>query len=92
MKKTEMIDLLSKKTGLSKKDSEIAIRETFDIIKTQLMSGNNVSIHGFGVFKISNRKAREGIVPSTGEKIHIPETKVVSFKASSDLKSKVNIL
>ena len=51
---------------------------------------NSVSINGFGTFKISERAAREGHNPMTGEKIQIAASKSVSFKAGKDLKETVN--
>ena len=72
MKKSEMIEVLANKTGLTKADCE------------------KVSVSGFGVFKISERLAREGRNPQTGEKIKIAASKSVSFKAGTELKTKIN--
>ena len=72
MKKSEMIEVLANKTGLTKADCE------------------KVSVSGFGVFKISERSAREGRNPQTGEKIKIAASKSVSFKAGTELKTKIN--
>ena len=72
MKKSEMIEVLANKTGLTKADCE------------------KVSVSGFGVFKISERSAREGRNPQTGEKIKIAASKSVSFKAGTELKTKLN--
>lgn len=90
MKKSEMIEVLSSKTGLSKADAEKMFNATFDLFKEELAKGNKVSVTGFGTFKISERAAREGRNPQTGETIQIAASKSVSFKAGTELKSKVN--
>lgn len=90
MKKSEMIEVLSSKTGLSKADAEKMFNATFDLFKEELAKGNKVSVAGFGTFKISERSAREGRNPQTGETIQIAASKSVSFKAGTELKSKVN--
>ncbi|MBQ8424393.1 MAG: HU family DNA-binding protein [Clostridia bacterium] len=90
MKKSEMIEAIATATGLTKADSEKAFNATFDLFKKELADGNKVSVAGFGTFKISERAAREGRNPQTGETIKIAASKSVSFKAGSELKSTVN--
>jgi len=90
MKKSEMIEALANQTGLTKADVEKVFNGTFDLFKSELEKGNNVSVAGFGTFKISERSAREGRNPQTGETIQIAASKSVSFKASSALKEIVN--
>ena len=90
MKKSEMIEALANQTGLTKADVEKVFNGTFDLFKSELENGNNVSVAGFGTFKISERTAREGRNPQTGETIQIAASKSVSFKAGSALKEIVN--
>ena len=90
MKKSEMIEALSERTGLSKADAEKMFNAIFDLFKEELSKGNKISVAGFGVFKISERAARDGRNPQTGETIHIAASKSVSFKAGTELKAKVN--
>jgi len=90
MKKSEMIEAIANATGLSKADSEKAFNATFDLFKKELADGNKVSVAGFGTFKISERAARDGRNPQTGETIKIAASKSVSFKAGSELKATVN--
>ena len=90
MKKSEMIEALATQTGLTKADVEKVFNGTFDLFKSELGKGNNVSVAGFGTFKISERSAREGRYPQTGETIQISASKSVSFKAGSALKEVVN--
>ncbi len=90
MKKSEMIEALANQTGLTKSDVEKVFNGTFDLFKSELEKGNNVAVAGFGTFKISERAARDGRNPQTGETIHIAACKSVSFKAGSALKEVVN--
>ena len=90
MKKSEMIEALANETGLTKADVEKVFNGTFDLFKSELAKGEKVSVAGFGTFKISERAARDGRNPQTGETIHIKASKSVSFKAGTELKAKVN--
>lgn len=90
MKKSEMIELLATNTGLTKTECEKVFNATFDMFKGELAKGNKVSVAGFGTFKISERAAREGRNPKTGETIKIAASKSVSFKAGTELKNTVN--
>ena len=88
MKKSEMISVIAEKTGVSKSEAEKVFNATFDMFKEELAKGEKVSVAGFGTFKISERAAREGRNPLTGEKLQIAASKSVSFKAG-DRKSVV---
>ena len=90
MKKSEMMEAIASTTGLSKSDVEKVFSATFDLFKDELVKGNKVSVAGFGVFKISERAARDGRNPQTGETIHIAANKNVGFKAGTALKEAVN--
>lgn len=96
MNKTELVKKLSKKTGLSLKDSEAAVDSIFNaksgkgIIAVELDSGKKVTIPGFGTFKTVPRKARMGVNPKTGQKMQIPAKNYVTFKAGKTLKDRVS--
>lgn len=90
MKKSEMISVIAEKTGVSKSEAEKVFNATFDMFKKELAKGEKVSVAGFGTFKISERAAREGRNPLTGEKLQIAASKSVSFKAGTELKKVVN--
>ena len=90
MKKTEIMSALAEKTGLTKADVEKVYNATFELIKEELSKGNEMSVAGFGKFKITERAAREGRNPQTGEIIKIAASKSVKFKAGKELKEKVN--
>lgn len=90
MKKSEMIEVLAERTGLTKADVEKVYNETFDLFKEELSKGEKVSVAGFGVFKVTERAAREGRNPRTGETLRIAASKSVGFKAGTALKEVVN--
>lgn len=90
MKKSEMIDAIATATGLTKVDVEKVFNGTFDLFKSELKKGNKVAVAGFGTFKLSERAARTGRNPQTGETIKIKASKSVSFKSSSALKDELN--
>ncbi len=85
MNKTELIDQIAAKAGLTKADSKKALEATIDAIKDALVAGDKVALIGFGTFSVSTRAAREGINPSNQAKIQIPEKKIAKFKAGADL-------
>jgi DNA-binding protein HU-beta len=87
--KSELVDLVAEKAGMSKKDSETAVKAVLDSITDGLIQGNKVQLVGFGTFEVRQRKAREGRNPATGEKIKINALKVPAFKPGKALKEKV---
>ncbi len=90
MKKSEMIEAIAENAGVSKADAERVFNATFDLFKSELADGEKVSVAGFGVFKVSERAARTGRNPQTGETIQIAASKSVSFKAGTALKDNLN--
>jgi nucleoid DNA-binding protein len=89
MTKDEMIDLMANESGISKKQAAEALGAFMEGVTRQLKDGNKVSFAGFGTFSISQRKARTGRNPQTGDTIQIPATKVPVFKAGKNLKDAV---
>ncbi len=89
MNKQAVVSALSDKTGMSKKDAEMALTALLDIITDELQSGGTVAFTGFGTFSTSKRAARQGVNPATGEKIQIAATTVPKFKAGKGLKDAV---
>lgn len=90
MNKKELINAVSEVMGSTKKDADAAITAVFDVITDALSEGTEVSISGFGKFTVTERAAREGRNPATGETIQIAASKSPKFKASSALKNAVN--
>lgn len=90
MNKTELVDSIAKKSGLTKKDSEAALSAFIDAVSKALKKGDRVQLIGFGTFEVSKRAARTGKNPQTGEQIKIPAAKLPKFKAGKALKDLVN--
>jgi len=89
MTKKELIEEVSAKTGLSKAKSKEAIEAAIEAVTETLAKGGEVSLIGFGTFKVSERAGREAKVPSTGKIMKIPPTKTVRFKVGKTLKEAV---
>ncbi|MBD3258924.1 hypothetical protein GF377_10855 [candidate division GN15 bacterium] len=86
MTKDEMIAKMADNSGISKKEATQALTAFMDGVTEQLQKGEKVSFAGFGTFAVSNRKARTGRNPQTGETINIPASKVPVFRAGKNLK------
>ncbi|HXV13904.1 MAG: HU family DNA-binding protein [Candidatus Latescibacteria bacterium] len=97
MNKTELIERVAQKTGLTMKDAKNVVDAIFStqpkngIIANELKSGRKVQITGFGTFQIRRRKKREGRNPQTGATIEIPATKFPAFSAGRALKDRVKV-
>jgi DNA-binding protein HU-beta len=90
MNKAELIDAIASDAGLSKADAKRALDGFVGATTNALKKGDRISLVGFGSFSVSNRAARMGRNPQTGQEIHIAAKNVVRFKAGSELSSKVN--
>ena len=90
MNKTEFIAAVAEKAEISKKDSEKALKAFVDVVTEQLKAGDKVQLVGFGTFEVSERAAREGRNPQTGETMTIAASKAPKFKAGKALKDMVN--
>ena len=90
MNKSELIDAIASKSGLTKADSSRALSALIDSVTDTLSSGGNVAITGFGSFLVRERSARTGRNPQTGATINIAASKVPAFKAGKLLKESVN--
>ena len=90
MNKTELIEKIAAGAEITKADAKKALEATVAAIKDALAEGDKVQLVGFGTFAISEKPAREGINPSSKEKIQIPAKKVAKFKAGAELAAAVN--
>ncbi len=90
MNKAELVDAVAEQSGLTKSDAGGAIESVFNTIASQLSQGNSVSVVGFGQFSVSDRAARTGRNPRTGEEIAIAASRAPKFKAGKQLKDGVN--
>jgi DNA-binding protein HU-beta len=87
--KDALVSAISSSVDLSKKDTEAVIDALTEEISNQIRKGNKVTLTGFGTFRVSDRKSREGINPQTKERITIPAMKVPKFTAGKALKEAV---
>ncbi|MBR1441367.1 MAG: HU family DNA-binding protein [Lachnospiraceae bacterium] len=90
MNKTELVEEIAKKTGLTKKDSEKAVKAFTDAVSAELKKGGKVQLVGFGTFEVAKRAAREGRNPQTGKTMKIAASKAPKFKPGKALKDLVN--
>ena len=90
MNKTELIAAVAEKSGLTRKDSEKAVRAALETITETLKTGEKVQLVGFGVFETRVRPAHKGHNPMTGEEIEIAASKSPAFKAGKALKEALN--
>ncbi len=90
MNKTELVNAVALKSGLTKKDADKAVAAFVDAVKEAVAGGDKVQLIGFGTFEAKVRPAREGVNPrKPGEKIAIPARKVPAFKAGAAFKDAV---
>ena len=90
MNRTELVAAMAEKTQLSKKDAEAALKAFVDVVSEEMKKGEKVQLVGFGTFEVSERAAREGRNPRSGEVMHIAASKAPKFKAGKALKDIVN--
>ena len=90
MTKADLVNAIAEKAGLSKADSEKALKAFTDAVAEALKASEKVSLVGFGTFSVGQRAARQGQNPQTGAKINIPAAKVPKFKAGKALKDAIN--
>ena len=90
MNKTELVAAVAEQAGLSRKDAEAAVKAFTDVVSEELVNGGKIQLVGFGTFEVSERAAREGRNPKSGEVMNIPASKTPKFKAGKALKDMVN--
>ena len=90
MNKAELVAAMADKAGLSKKDTEKALKAFTDVVAAQLKKGNKIALVGFGTFEVTKRAARTGRNPQSGKEIKIPASKAPKFRAGKALKDIVN--
>ena len=90
MTKIDIVQNVTDKLGLSKRDSTRIVESVFEIMKEQLSKGDTVKISGFGNFAVKSKKARRGRNPQTGDEMEISARKVLTFKSSNVLKKTLN--
>ena len=89
MTKSEFVDQVADRAGLSKKDAGDAVDAVLETIESALRRESEVTFSGFGKFSVSHRSAREGRNPATGQRIQIAASNVPKFTAGASLKKAV---
>ena len=90
MNKADVVDQVAGKAGVARQQAEGVLDAFFETVRSAAKSGDRVGWPGFGSFSTTQRKARTGRNPRTGEAVKIPATKAVKFSASSTLKEFLN--
>lgn len=90
MNKSELIDAIAEKAGLTKADAGRALDGFLKTVEESLTKGEPVVLVGFGTYSVKERVERKGRNPQTGEEITIKAAKIPSFKAGKFLKDAVN--
>ena len=86
MNKVTLVAKIAEKSGLSKKQAELALGAFIDSVTEALKEGDKVQLMGFGTLEVKERAARTGRNPSTGATIEIPASKTPTFKAGKGLR------
>lgn len=90
MNRTELAQQIASRAGIDNNQAKKAVDAFVDSITEELAGGGEVAISGFGKFSVSDRAARQGVNPATGEKIQIKASKAAKFSAASGLKNTLN--
>ena len=90
MNKSELIEKMAQSADMTKADAERALNSLVSTVTEELAKGGDVSLVGFGTFKVNDRAARTGRNPQTGETIQIAAANIPAFKAGKALKDAVN--
>ena len=89
MNKSELIDAMAKSAGLTKKDTEAALKAFVENVSIALEKGDDVSLIGFGTFSVGVRGERKGRNPKTGETVDVPDRYQAKFSFSNGFKDKM---
>jgi len=87
MTKADLVEKIFDKIGLSKKEAQEIIEILFDTMKQTFVEGESVKISGFGTFNVRQKMARRGRNPKTGNDLEISPRRVITFRASNQLKA-----
>jgi DNA-binding protein HU-beta len=89
MNKGELVEKVAEECALSKAAAEQVVVSIFGAITDAMAAGDKVTLIGFGTFSVTERAAREGRNPQSGQTMSIPAKKVVKFKAGAKLVNSV---
>jgi DNA-binding protein HU-beta len=89
MTKSELIVKIAKEAKVPRAAAERSINSFIATVAEVLKAGDKIALPGFGTFQVSNRSARKGRNPRTGQEIDIPAVKIPKFKVGKGLKDAV---
>lgn len=89
MNKQDFVSKIAEKANLTKAAAAAAVNAYHAVVTEELANGGTIDLPGFGKFGVSERAAREGRNPQTGEMVHIEAAKLPKFKAGKSLKDAV---
>ena len=89
MNKTELVNAVAEKAGISKVNAKAAVDAAIEAVVDALAEGDKISLIGFGTFSVAEKAARTGFNPRTKEAIEIPARKTIKFKAGAELAENV---
>jgi len=90
MTKAELVEVIAAETGVSKKDTGVVVNLILENISRALESSDKVELRGFGSFKVKSRRSRTARNPRSGDSVMVPAKLVPYFKASNELKARMN--
>jgi len=90
MNKTEFVDVVAEKAGMTKKETKVVVESVLEAIQEAVGEQKDVNLTPLGKFKVTERAARKGRNPQTGEEIQIPAKLAVKFSPSKQFKESVN--
>ncbi|HLC25487.1 MAG TPA: integration host factor subunit beta [bacterium] len=90
MTKADLVEMVSERITLNKKQTEVLVETVFGTITKALAKGDKVELRGFGSFRVRTRDPRDGRNPKTGDSVRIPAKKVPFFKAGKELREIVD--
>ena len=90
MTKADLVEKISDKIGLTKKQTELVVNTILDSITNALANGHKVELRGFGSFRVRRRNPRLGRNPKSGAKVEVPAKQVPFFKTGKELREMVD--
>ena len=88
--KSHLIDAITQQNGFTKIKSTETVETILELIKSNIASGDDVLISGFGKFCVKDKRERRGRNPATGENMMLAQSRRVTFKGLGKLREKIN--
>ena len=90
MLKSDLINVLVQKRGVTQKQAEAVVETVFDAMKDALCRGENIEIRGFGAFHVKHYEGYQGRNPKTGQVIPVRPKRGILFRTGKELRDRVN--